>query len=226
MGKVYDILPIKEVIFLSVLNDRIKEQRLKRGLTLLQVADFLGVKEATAQRYESGEIKNIKHETIVQLAELFHTTPAYLMGWEDDNADVFSIPNIEPPPKTYKVPRVGTIACGTPITAIQNIDTYDDVPDYIHCDFTLLCKGDSMIDARINDGDVVYIKQQSDVDSGEIAAVLIDNEATLKRVYKKTNRIILRAANIKYDDLEYEDEQLNEIRILGRVVGFTSVNVR
>ena len=211
---------------MSVLNDRIKEQRLKRGLTLLQVADFLGVKEATAQRYESGEIKNIKHETIVQLAELFHTTPAYLMGWEDDNADVFSIPNIEPPPKTYQVPRVGTIACGTPITAIQNIDTYDDVPDYIHCDFTLLCKGDSMIDARINDGDVVYIKQQSDVDSGEIAAVLIDNEATLKRVYKKTNRIILRAANIKYDDLEYEDEQLNEIRILGRVVGFTSVNVR
>lgn len=83
-----------------------------------------------------------------------------------------------------------------------------------------------MIDARINDGDVVYIKQQSDVDSGEIAAVLIDNEATLKRVYKKTNRIILRAANIKYDDLEYEDEQLNEIRILGKVVGFTSVNVR
>ena len=211
---------------MSVLNDRIKEQRLKRGLTLLQVADFLGVKEATAQRYESGEIKNIKHETIVQLAELFHTTPAYLMGWEDDNADVFSIPNIEPPPKTYKVPRVGTIACGAPITAIQNIDTYDDVPDYIHCDFTLLCKGDSMIDARINDGDVVYIKQQSDVDSGEIAAVLIDNEATLKRVYKKTNRIILRAANIKYDDLEYEDEQLNEIRILGKVVGFTSVNVR
>lgn len=211
---------------MSVLNDRIKEQRLKRGLTLLQVADFLGVKEATAQRYESGEIKNIKHETIVQLAELFHTTPAYLMGWEDDNADVFSIPNIEPPPKTYQVPRVGTIACGTPITAIQNIDTYDDVPDYIHCDFTLLCKGDSMIDARINDGDVVYIKQQSDVDSGEIAAVLIDNEATLKRVYKKTNRIILRAANIKYDDLEYEDEQLNEIRILGKVVGFTSVNVR
>ena len=145
-----------------------------------------------------------------------------LEGYED----LFSIPNIEPPPKTYKVPRVGTIACGAPITAIQNIDTYDDVPDYIHCDFTLLCKGDSMIDARINDGDVVYIKQQSDVDSGEIAAVLIDNEATLKRVYKKTNRIILRAANIKYDDLEYEDEQLNEIRILGRVVGFTSVNVR
>lgn len=208
------------------IKDNIKKKRKERGMTLEEVAAVVGVTRQTVQKYESGIVSNIPSDKIELLAKALHTTPAYLMGWEDDNADVFSIPNIEPPPKTYKVPRVGTIACGAPITAIQNIDTYDDVPDYIHCDFTLLCKGDSMIDARINDGDVVYIKQQSDVDSGEIAAVLIDNEATLKRVYKKTNRIILRAANIKYDDLEYEDEQLNEIRILGKVVGFTSVNVR
>lgn len=208
------------------IKDNIKKKRKERGMTLEEVAAIVGVSRQTLSRYETGIIGNIPSDKIELLAKALHTTPAYLMGWEDDNADVFSIPNIEPPPKTYKVPRVGTIACGTPITAIQNIDTYDDVPDYIHCDFTLLCKGDSMIDARINDGDVVYIKQQSDVDSGEIAAVLIDNEATLKRVYKKTNRVILRAANIKYDDLEYEDEQLNEIRILGKVVGFTSVNVR
>lgn len=208
------------------IKDNIKKKRKERGMTLEEVAAIVGVSRQTLSRYETGIIGNIPSDKIELLAKALHTTPAYLMGWEDDNADVFSIPNIEPPPKTYKVPRVGTIACGAPITAIQNIDTYDDVPDYIHCDFTLLCKGDSMIDARINDGDVVYIKQQSDVDSGEIAAVLIDNEATLKRVYKKTNRIILRAANIKYDDLEYEDEQLNEIRILGKVVGFTSVNVR
>ena len=208
------------------IKDNIKKKRKERGMTLEEVAAIVGVSRQTLSRYETGIIGNIPSDKIELLAKALHTTPAYLMGWEDDNADVFSIPNIEPPPKTYKVPRVGTIACGAPITAIQNIDTYDDVPDYIHCDFTLLCKGDSMIDARINDGDVVYIKQQSDVDSGEIAAVLIDNEATLKRVYKKTNRVILRAANIKYDDLEYEDEQLNEIRILGKVVGFTSVNVR
>lgn len=67
---------------MSVLQERIKERRLALGMTLLEVAARLGVKEATMQRYESGEIKNIKHETIVKLAEIFHCSPAYLMGWE------------------------------------------------------------------------------------------------------------------------------------------------
>ncbi|MCR8635775.1 helix-turn-helix domain-containing protein [Paenibacillus radicis (ex Xue et al. 2023)] len=69
---------------MAKVNDRIKSRRLAMNLTLLDVADFLGVKEATAQRYESGDIKNIKHETIVSLAELFKCSPAYLMGWEDE----------------------------------------------------------------------------------------------------------------------------------------------
>lgn len=70
---------------MAILNERIKERRLSLNLTLLEVAEFLGVKEATAQRYESGDIKNIKHETIVCLAELFNCSPAYLMGWEEKN---------------------------------------------------------------------------------------------------------------------------------------------
>lgn len=70
---------------MAILNDRIKERRTELGLTLFQVADLLGVREATAQRYESGEIKNIKHEIIVNLAEILHCSPAYLMGWEDKN---------------------------------------------------------------------------------------------------------------------------------------------
>ncbi|SHO48122.1 helix-turn-helix domain-containing protein [Anaerocolumna xylanovorans] len=68
---------------MSVLQERIKERRSSLGMTLLEVADQLGIKEATMQRYESGEIKNIKHETIVNLAKIFHCSPSYLMGWED-----------------------------------------------------------------------------------------------------------------------------------------------
>lgn len=83
-GKVYDIMSTKGVDLMTKLNERIKESRLARGFTLAQVADSIGVKEATAQRYESGDIKNIKHETISNLAELFSVSPAYLMGWTDD----------------------------------------------------------------------------------------------------------------------------------------------
>ena len=70
---------------MGILNDRIKEMRIKNGLTLAYVAELLGIKEATMQRYESGEIKNIKHESIVKLAEIFNCSPSYLMGWEESS---------------------------------------------------------------------------------------------------------------------------------------------
>lgn len=98
-----------------------------------------------------------------------------------------------------------------------------EVPENINCDFTLLCKGDSMINARINDGDIVYIREQPQVENGEIAAVLIDNEATLKRVYIYKDKVVLQPENTKYSPLVYSKEEMNEIRILGKAVGFTSL---
>lgn len=68
---------------MSKINERIKERRLQMGLTLAEIADAIGVKEATAQRYESGAIKNISHETICRLSDTLHCSPSYLMGWED-----------------------------------------------------------------------------------------------------------------------------------------------
>lgn len=131
--------------------------------------------------------------------------------------------NCLPLPQTVKKPRLGAIACGKPILAVENISEYDDVPITIHCDFTLLCKGDSMIDARIWDGDVVYIRQQPEVENGEIAAVRIGEEATLKKVYYNGRRIILRACNPLYADMEYEGEELNDVEILGKAVAFSSM---
>nr|DAI92491.1 MAG TPA: LexA repressor [Caudoviricetes sp.] len=131
--------------------------------------------------------------------------------------------NCLPLPRTVKKPRLGAIACGKPILAVENISEYDDVPITIHCDFTLLCKGDSMIDARIWDGDVVYIRQQPEVENGEIAAVRIGEEATLKKVYYNGRRIILRACNPLYADMEYEGEDLNDVEILGKAVAFSSM---
>ena len=130
--------------------------------------------------------------------------------------------NIIPLPKNKKVPLLGTIACGEPILAVENIDKYVEMPETVHGTFALKCKGDSMINARIFDGDIVYIREQPDVENGEIAAVLIGDEATLKRVYKTPSKVVLRPENPMYDDMTYSKEELNQIRILGKAVAFLS----
>ena len=154
------------------------------------------------------------------LAEALRTTPAYLMGWESESASPPS--NIIPMPEMRKIPLVGTIACGLPILAQENIEDYVSIPKDMAGDFALTCKGDSMINARIFDGDIVYIRQQDTVDSGEIAAVLIDGEATLKRVRLFDDHISLEPENPMYKPLVYWNEEMNDIRILGKAVAFTS----
>ena len=184
------------------------------------------IPKSALQRYATGETEKIPITRIEVIAKALNTTAQFIMGWDENesyNNDIFSIPVINPIPKTYKRPRLGTIACGEPILAEENIEAYDDIPDSIKCDFTLICKGDSMVNARINDGDIVYIKQQSQVDNGEIAAVLIDNEATLKRVYIYEDKVVLQPENTKYPPFVYTKEDMNNIRILGKAVGFTSL---
>lgn len=213
--------------------DIVKSRREKLGLTMEDVAKAVGVSKATIHRYESGDIKNIRRDKINALAKVLRITPGELMGWDDLDsmtAKVFPtwlpgeyVPdNIIPIPKTKKVPRLGTIACGEPILAEENVDGFDYVPEDINCDFSLICKGDSMINARILDGDIVYIRQQPTVENGEIAAVLVDNEATLKRVYINGDTIILQPENTAYQPMVYAGEKLNDIRILGKAVYFFS----
>ena len=130
--------------------------------------------------------------------------------------------NIIPLPATKKIPLIGAIACGAPILAEEHIEDYVDTPTNIHADFALICKGDSMINARIFDGDVVYVRQQKTVENGEIAAVLIDNEATLKRVRLFEDHIVLEPENPHYRPLAFWGEEMNNIQILGKAVAFTS----
>lgn len=130
--------------------------------------------------------------------------------------------NIIPMPVMRKIPLVGSIACGTPILAEENLDGAVEAPDHVHADFALRCKGDSMINARIFDGDIVYIRQQETVEHGEIAAVLVGDEATLKRVYIYDDCISLEAENPQYKPMVYRGEEMNNIRILGKAVAFTS----
>ena len=137
--------------------------------------------------------------------------------------------NVIPMPPMHSVPLVGTIACGTPILAEQNIEGDVLIPEQINADFALRCRGDSMINARIFDGDIVYIRAQSVVDNGQIAAVIIvdqgDVEATLKRVHLFDDHIILEPANPMYPSMSYWGKEMSSIRILGKAVGFTSTIV-
>lgn len=196
---------------------RIKQLRIEHGYSQEQLGKMLGVQRAAVQKWESGAVKNLKRETIKKLSEIFNVPTSYFI-----DEDFLSYNNIISFPKMNRIPLVGTIACGTPILATENLDGEVTVPEDINADFALRCKGDSMIDARINNGDIVYIRQQPTVENGEIAAVLIDEEATLKRVYLSDNTITLVACNSKYQPYVYTGEQLNQIRILGKAVGFTS----
>ena len=195
----------------------IKKLRTEHGYSQEELGSLLGVQRAAVQKWECGTVKNLKRETIKKLSEIFNVPPSSFI-----DTDYTSYDNIISFPKMNRIPLVGTIACGTPILANENLDGEVTVPEDINADFALRCKGDSMIDARIHNGDIVYIRQQPTVENGEIAAVLIDEEATLKRVYISEGTITLVACNSKYQPFVYTGEQLNDIRILGKAVGFTS----
>lgn len=208
--------------------DRIKIRREELGMSQQELAYKLGYKSRSAiNKIESG-LRDINQSKISDFAAALSTTPAYLMGWEEPEEEhsYHGATNILPLPKTVKKPLLGAIACGEPITAVQNIEEYVAVPTDVKCDFAVRCEGDSMIDARIYDGDIVYVKEQPDIENGEIAVVLIDNQSesrsTLKRVYKGDNQIMLMPANPKYQPLVFVGEAINRIRILGKAVAFTS----
>lgn len=199
------------------IGDYIKKLRIENNYSQEELGSMLGVQRAAVQKWECGTVKNLKRETIKKLSEIFNVPPSSFIDTE-----YMSYNNIIPMPKMNRIPILGTIACGTPILAAENLEGETAIPEDINADFALRCKGDSMIDARIQNGDIVYIRQQPTVENGEIAAVLIDEEATLKRVYISGNTLTLVACNSKYQPLVYTGEQLNQIHILGKAVGFTS----
>ena len=207
---------------MKTVGERIKHKRESLGLTQEELAKKMGYKsKSTINKIEKG-INDVSQSKLIDFAKILNTSPSYLMGWSDEE-DYLKIDNIIPVPKMEPLPIIGTIACGEQILANENIDGYFNVEKSLKADFCLRCKGDSMINARIYDGDIVFIKKQSDVEDGEIAAVLIDDEATLKRVYKMPGRITLRAENPTFKPIELKEDDMKDIRIIGKAVGFCSM---
>ena len=187
----------------------VRALREKQGLSQEQLAIELGYRDrSTIAKIETGK-QGLSQKKIRKLAAFFNVSIYHIMG-------------INEMPTTYRIPILGSIACGAPILAQQHIDGYTGVPDTLHADFALICKGDSMMGARIYDGDLVYIRQQETVENGEIAAVLIDGEATLKRIRLGPDSIALMPENPMYRPLILWGEEMNQVRILGKAVAFTA----
>lgn len=201
--------------------------RKKRGFTLERLADVYnrrfggGLSKGTLSKYENNKQEPMI-STVGNLSAILGVSVDYLLnGEESDYIDIYAFDNISPV-LTRRFPMLGKIACGEPIYCDEEYETFVEASADINADFCLTARGDSMINARIFDGDIVFIRAQPQVENGEIAAVIVNDEATLKRVYLKSDRIILRPENPLYDDIIFTDTDMNSVRILGKAVAFMS----
>ncbi len=205
---------------------RIKFRREQLNMSAEELGNKIGKAKTTIYRYELGQIEKLPTSVLEAVATALMTSPSYLMGWTDD-------PNIREqttqfnnifPIQTQRIPMLGDIACGKPIFANEERESYVQAGMNIKADFCLTARGDSMIGARIHDGDIVFCRSQTMVDNGEIAAVIIGEEATLKRVYyyPEKKKLVLQAENPKYEPFVYVGSELDEITILGKAIAFQS----
>lgn len=211
-------------------------QRLREGLDLrgmkqIELATRSGISKYSISHYLKGDWEG-KQDAVYELARALNVSEAWLMGYDvpaERSAPKVSVqldkkptipPGFMPLPKMKKVPLIGAIACGDPITAIQNRECDVNAPVDMRCDFALKCRGESMIGAGIHDGDVVYIRIQPEVENGEIAAVRIGEEATLKRVYLHSDYIELRPENPAFESIIRRREEMNDVQIEGKAVGW------
>lgn len=200
--------------------DRLRTAMTQAGMRAVELHEHTGISKASISEYLSGNYEP-KQRNIYKMATALGVLPSYLMGIEEqptESSAIPKLPNIEPYNPTM-VPIIGTIAAGTPILAEENIEGYAPLQDK-KADFALTVKGDSMIGDNIHPGDIVFIRQQPTVEIGEIAAVLIDGDATLKHFYREGDSVTLVSSNTKYKPMVYHKGDCDEFRILGKAVAY------
>lgn len=197
---------------------RIKQLREELGKSKAQVARELQIPYTTFVNYEN-EAREPNSEVLIMIANYFHVSVDYLIGrTENRHGNSLPVSNLVPLKHIVKVPIIGRIACGSPILAEQNYEGQTFCPDEVNADFALRCQGDSMIDANIQDGDIVFIKETPEVENGEIAAVVVGEEARLKKVYYHGDTVTLIPANSSYEPMVFKKDEINDIRICGKAV--------
>lgn len=208
------------------IQDRIRERRKELGLSAEYVAEQLQVSPATIYRYENKDIKKFPLDILEPLAKVLHTTPSYLMGWDDmeiTNEEYGKMVRAAGGVNAKKIPVLGKVVAGIPIDAVEEILDYEEIsPEMARQGdfFALQVKGDSM-EPKFSDGDVVIVRKQEDVDSGDIAIVLVNgDEATIKKLQKFDGGINLVPSNQSYPVLTYSYKDIEQlpVRVIGKVV--------
>lgn len=195
----------------------VRELRQRAGMQQKELAISIGVARPTVSEWEHGK-KDPSGDRLKKLSELFHVDPGVILGYRPLTAGEYTPPNAIP--LSGQLPLIGEIACGTPILAQQNIEGTIATPEGVHADFALRCRGNSMV-PTFNDGDLVLIRQQDDADDGRIAAVLIGSEATLKRIHRIRDGLMLLPENTaEFSPQIYQGEAAASVRIIGVAVGF------
>ena len=206
----------------------LKKLREDAHLSQEQLADIIGVSKSTIGMYEQGKRMPNTNTILKDLASYFGVSIDYLVGFQSDLETLSAEDNTRfglHPVVRHRIPMLGKIACGEPIMCEEEYETFADAGTNIDADFCVIAQGDSMINARIFDGDVVFVRQQEMVENGEIAVVIVnDNEVTLKRFfyYPELNQVVLQPENPAYRPMVYMNEELSHIRVLGKAVAFTS----
>lgn len=214
---------------IATFQDRITSALAENSITQAELARKTGIWASAISDYIKGKYE-AKQDKLSMLARALNVSETWLMGYDvpkerptvDLDAIINRHPDLHPFRKIRSVPILGTIACGAPIWAEENFEGYVGIdPAHMDGEFALICKGDSMIDANIQSGDIVLLKKVPDVEDGKIAAVLIDNEATLKKVYKRDDSLVLQPCNRNYGPIVYSAMEAEEsgIQIIGECVG-------
>ena len=196
----------------SNVGQRIFEARKRRKISRKEVADFLQVHETTIKRYEDGNTKKLPTDRLEKIAKYLNTSIEYLMGWDEEQK-----------PQGIKIPVLGTVAAGIPISAVEDILDYEEIPQSWQNQgkfFGLKIKGDSM-KPDINDGDTVIVKQQSTANNGDVVIALVNgDDATCKKFEKLDNGIMLISNNSEYSPMYFSNEEVTTkpVVIVGRVL--------
>ena len=212
---------------MATISQRISEALSLRNMRQSELVEKTGITKSALSCYISGKYQP-KQNNIYLMAKALHVNEAWLMGLDvpmertNDNNNISNLYPIE----LKKFPLLGEVSCGVPKFASEDRESYVMAGTDIKADFCLKAKGDSMVNARINDGDIVFIRKQDIVENGEIAAVVVndDNDATLKRFYYYQDKslMILKPENPAYEDQIYTENELEQVHILGKAVAFQS----
>lgn len=202
-------------------HENIKALREQQGLSQQALAERAGYKDRSSIAKIEAGLVDLPQSKIAAFAKALNVTPAYLMGIVDNEQQFPS--NVTPLPKMREWPILGATACGKPLHR-ETLDETVFAPDDIKADVVFRCVGDSMINARVFDGDAVFIRLQPEVENGQIAVVRIGDEYTLKRVYAFDDYVELRAENPTFKAIVLRGEELadDNFEVVGLAVAFLS----